>query len=194
MGMLDASLQFSSAQAVTASAQSTYFYDQLTGEQLTTTFTAVPTGEIWSKNETYFGEDLGIGKGLGTPRVVVSVGTAFTTLTGLTVSFQGAPVVAAAAANGLRSSLVFVDYIVTGEILVALLTANTRIASFDWPMRKSPQTSTVYNKGLPRFVALYYTVDGSSAGAGTINADVTLGDDDAQSTLLAYGNNFTVAA
>ena len=60
MGMLDLSLQFSNAQAITATAQSTNFYDQLTGQTLTTTYTPSPAA-IFSVNETYFGEDLGIG-------------------------------------------------------------------------------------------------------------------------------------
>jgi len=185
MAMLDANLQFSSAQAVTASAASTRFYDQLTGESLTTTFTPSPNN-IWSVNQTYFGEDLGIGKGLGTPRVVVNVGTAFATLTSLRIEFQGAPENNTAHASGLRSDLVFVTYIATDTIGVALLTANTRIAAFDWPMRKTGQA-------LPRFVQLLYTVGGSNASAGTITADVTLGDDDAQGTLQQYGSNFKAA-
>lgn len=184
MGMLDAKLQFSNAQAITASAASTYMYDQLTGDQDTTTFDKTPK-DIFGK-VTYYGEDLGIGKGLGTPRVVVNVGTAFLTLTGLTIAFQGAPNNVTAQASGNRSDLVFVPYMSTSEILLAALTANTRIAAFDWPMRAS-------GKALPRFVELYYTVDGSSATAGTVTSDVTLGDDDAQTTLQYYPNNYTVA-
>ena len=187
MGMLDAQLQFSAAQAVTASAQSTNFYDQLTGQLLTTTFTPTPTGAIWPVNETYFGEDLGIGKGPGTPRIVVETGTVFATLTSLQIQFQGAPMNNTAFGSGNRSDLVFVTYIQTDTIAVALLTANTRIASFDWPMRKTGQA-------LPRFVQLNYAVAGSNATTGTINADITLGDDDAQSTLSQYGSNYHVAA
>lgn len=186
MGMLDAKLQFSNAQAVTATAASTNFYDQLTGDLDTTAFTLTPNS-IWSVNETYFGEDLGIGKGLGTPRVVVDVGTAFLTLTSLQIAFQGAPNNATAAASGLRSDLTFVTYIETDAIAVAALTANTRVAAFDWPMRKT-------GNGLPRFVQLDYIVGGSNATAGTINADVTLGDEDAQGTLQYYGSNYKVAS
>lgn len=187
MGMLDASLQFSSAQAITASAQSTNFYDQLTGQSLTTTYTPTPTGVIWPVNETYFGEDLGLGKGLGTPRVVVNVGTVFATLTSLQIQFQGAPENSTSHGSGLRSDLSFVTYIQTDAIAVALLTANTRIASFNWPMRKTGQ-------GLPRFVQLNYVVAGSNATTGTVTADVTLGDDDAQTTLGQYGSNYKVAS
>jgi hypothetical protein len=187
MGMLDAALQFSNAQAITASAQSTNFYDQLTGASLTTTFTPIPAGVIWPVNETYFGEDLGIGKGLGTPRVVVETGTVFATLTSLQIQFQGAPMNSTAATSGNRSDLAFVTYIQTDAIAVALLTANTRIAAFDWPMRKTGQA-------LPRFVQLNYVVGGSSATTGTVTSDVTIGDDDAQGTLSQYGSNFHVAA
>lgn len=187
MGMLDAALQFSAAQAVTASAQSTNFYDQLTGQLLTTTYTPTPTGAIWPVNETFFGEDLGIGKGPGTPRVIVNTGTAFATLTSLQVQFRGAPENATSHSSGNRSDLVFVIYIETDAIPVAALTANTRIASFDWPMRQT-------GKALPRFVDLNYNVGGSNATTGTINADVTLGDDDAVTTLSQYGSNFKVAS
>lgn len=187
MGMLDAKLQFSNAQAITASAASTFMYDQLTGEQDTTTFTTAPNDIFGPASYLYFGEDLGIGKGLGTPRIVVNVGTVFATLTGLTIDFRGAPNNVTAQASGNRSDLTFVAYMATAEILLAALTANTRVAAFDWPMRAT-------GKALPRFVELFYTVDGSNATTGTITADVTLGDDDAQGTLQQYPNNYTVAA
>jgi len=185
MGMLDAKLQFSAGQVITASAQSTYFYDQLTADQDTTTFNTSPS-DIWG-TATYFGEDLGIGKGLGTPRILVNTGTVFATLTSLQVAFQGAPNNATAQASGNRSDLVFVTYIESAAIGVALLTANSRIMSFDWPMRETGQA-------LPRFVQLDYIVGGSSATTGTITADVTLGDDDATNTLPQYPNNYSVAA
>jgi hypothetical protein len=189
MGMLDLSLQFSNAQAVTASAQSTFFYDQLTGQQLTTTYTPTPAA-IFSSTQTFFGEDLGIGKGPGTPRVVCNVIQAFNTLTTMTIQFQGAPENATSHASGNRSDLVFVTYIQSDTIALALLTANTRVFAFDWPMRKVNANWA----GLPRFVQLNYVVAGSSATLGTITSDVTLGDDDAQTTLPQYGRNYAVAA
>lgn len=186
MGMLDATLNFSLAQAITASAASTNFYDQLNGSSGTTTFTPSPPN-IFSVTQTFFGEDLGIGKGLGTPRVVVNTGTAFATLTSLQIQFQGAPENSTAHASGNRSDLTFVTYIQTDTIAVALLTANTRIAAFDWPMRKTGQA-------LPRFVQLNYVVGGSNATTGTITSDVTIGDDDAQTTMAQYGRNYSVAS
>lgn len=188
MGMLDAALQFSSAQAITASAQSTNFYDQLTGQMLTSTYTLAPSAVWGNANEaTYFGEDLGIGKGPGTPRVVVETGTVFATLTSMQIAFQGATQASDSGQTGNRSSLTFVTYIETDAIAVALLVANTRIASFDWPMRKTGQ-------GLPRFVQLDYVVAGSNATSGTVNADITIGDDDAQGTMSLYPNNYNVAS
>lgn len=185
MGMLDAKLQFSNAQAITADAASTNMLDLLTGDLDTTTFSLTPN-DIHGK-ATYFGEDLGIGKGLGTPRVVVNVGTVFATIVDLTVRFEGAPNNATAQASGNRSDLTFVCYIKTDAIPLALLTVNTRIASFDWPMRRTSAA------GLPRFIQLYYDVN-TSATTGTLTSDVTIGDDDAQGTLQQYPNNFTVAA
>jgi hypothetical protein len=186
MGMLDAALQFSSAQVIAASAPSTFFYDQLTGSQLTNSYMPNPPN-IFSVTQTFFGEDLGIGKGPGTPRVLVNVGTAFAALTSLTVQFQRAPENNVSHASGNRADLAFVTYMQTDAIGVALLTANTRIASFDWPMRKAGQP-------LPRFVQLNYVVAGANATAGTVTSDVTLGDDDATNTLQQYGRNFNVAS
>ena len=71
MGMLDAKLQFSSAQAVTATAASTFFYDQLTGEHGHHDVHQGAERHLVAR-ATYFGEDLGIGKGPGTPRIIVS--------------------------------------------------------------------------------------------------------------------------
>jgi hypothetical protein len=53
---------------------------------------------------------------------------------------------------------------------LALLTANTRVFSFDWPMRKIGQP-------LLRFVQLNCVVAGAAPTAGALTADVTLGDD-----------------
>lgn len=183
--MLDNQLFFSDGQAITASAQSTNFYDQLTGDKNTTSFSTSPAAS-WGPNATFFGEDLGIGQGMGTPRIVVTTGAAaFATLTSLQVQFQGAPNNPTAQASGLRSDLVFVTYIQTDTIAVALLLASTQIASFDWPMRKAGQA-------LPRFVQLNYVVAGSNATAGSLKAAVTLGPNDGQNTMGQYPSGYSV--
>ena len=184
--MLDDKLTFSDGQAITATAASTYFYDQLTGEKDTTTFDTNPKAQ-WGPNATYFGEDLGIGQGVGTPRIVITTGSvAFATLTSLAILFQGAPDNVTAQASGLRSDLVFVTYMQTPAILTALLTASQQIASFDWPMR-------AIGNGLPRFVQLDYVVAGSNATAGSLTSSVTLAPNDAQGTLGQYPSGFHVA-
>lgn len=184
--MLDQKLQFSEAQAITATAASTYMYDLLTGESLTTTFTPTPPSD-WG-NATYFGEDLGIGQGPGTPRVVGSTVAAFAPGTGtVTVQFQGAPENATAHGNGLRSALVWTTYIQTDAVAGSLLTANSEAFSFDWPKRKPGQE-------LPRFVQLNYVVASGPFTGGTINAGVSLGPNDAVGTLGKYSSNYTVGA
>lgn len=186
MGMLDANLQFSSAQAITVTAASTFFYDQLTGEKRTTTFDNSSSLPYDWGNSTFFGEDLGVGKGVGIPRIVVSTGVVFASGTSVQIQFRGAPNNTTAQGTGNRSDLVFAVYMQTDTIALALLTANTRIASFDWPMRKAGQP-------LPRFVDLNYVVAGTFT-TGTLTSDVTLGPDDATGTLPQYPSNYTVAA
>lgn len=185
MAMLDKQLQFSNGQAITATAASTNVLDLLTSEQDTTTFTTAPSSTFG--NATYFGEDLGIGQGVGSPQVLVMSGAAaFLTLTSLNIQFQGAPNNATAQASGLISDLTFVTYIETGTIGVALLTASTMIARFAWPKRQIAAA-------LPRFVRLNYVVAGSNATAGSLTADVALATPDAVSTLGQYPSGYKVA-
>lgn len=179
--MLDNQLNFSLAQALTTTAASTNFYDELTGDSDQTTYNTAPPAVFGTGA---FGSDFGIGKGAGTPRVVVEVGAALTGGTSLQIQLQGAP--RDAGNSGLRSNLVFATYVQTDVILTALLTANTRIASIDWPMRKVGQSN-------PRFFQLNYNIAGTF-GAGNVSADVTLGDDDATTTLQQYPGNFKVAS
>lgn len=188
MTMMDRNLQFSNAQAITATASS-YVLDLATGLMDTsTTFDTNPAisagPNLTSKN--YFGEDLGMGP--VTPRVIVQTGsTAAGTGTSLAIDFQGAPMNSTAAASGLLSDLTFATYISTGTIALALLTAYTRIASFDWPMRKIAES-------LPRFVKLLYTVAGSNFTTLTVTADVTLVGSDALATVQKYPSGFKVGA
>jgi hypothetical protein len=183
MGMLDANLQFSNAQALTVTAGSTNIYDIALGVMVTTTYVAATALPMqWGPNATVFGEDLGIGKGKGTPRVMVNTGAAFVGGTSVAIQFQGAIDAGGTATSGLT----WTTYIQTDVIATALLTANTRIASFVWPMRKVAAA-------LPRFIRLNYVIVGTYS-AGTVTADVTLGDSDAQSTLPLMPSGYTVAA
>ena len=81
-----------------------------------------------------------------------------------------------------QPALTFTPYIMTDVIAQALLTTNTRVFSFDWPVRK-------VSLALPRFVQLNYVVVGPF-NAGTITADVTTGPDTANPTLGQYPANY----
>src|ERR1700678_4530508 len=109
--LLDQNLQFSNGQTVTASAASTNTVDLLTGTSLVTssgTYTVPPNSIIG--NATYFGEDFGIGRGMGTPRFVVTSGSGTPiTATSLQMAVQGAP----DNGGGTISGLTFVPYIET---------------------------------------------------------------------------------
>lgn len=181
--LMDKNIQFSNAQAITATAASTSTYDLETGLLVTTTFTPSPNAIIG--NATYFGEDLGLGKGQGTPYVIVKQVNASTAATGtsLQVSFQGAPMNVTAFGSGNVSDLVFVPYLFGPSIAAALLTSNSEIFAFAWPARKIAQA-------MPRFVNLEYTVGGSNFTNLTVDADVSLGVDSAQGTLPQYPANY----
>lgn len=183
--MMDKQLQFSNGQAITATAASTNILDLLTSDLDTTTFNNAPSSTFG--NATYFGQDLGLGNGVGSPHVVVMSGAAaFLTLTSLNIQFQGAPNNATAQASGNTSDLTFVTYIETGTIGVALLTASKMIADFAWPKRQIAAA-------LPRFVRLNYVVAGSNATAGSLYAEVTLAPASAVDTLGQYPSGYKVA-
>lgn len=108
---------------------------------------------------TRFGEDLGIGPGVGFPRIVAYVGTAFVTanVATLQVQFQGS-----------TDSTTWDTYISVNASGAANLTAGTRVADFAWP--RVPKEFS-----LPRYVRLNYKLPGSTSfTAGTIFAGVVL--------------------
>jgi len=180
----DQNLVFSSAQNVTVTAASTNTYDILNGAAIATsggTYTVPPNSIIG--NASFFGEDLGGGRGVGTPTVVViNVSTtAPTGGTSLQVQLQGAPDTLAAAGN--ISGLVFTPYIMSQVIPIASILAPRRLCSFDFPNR-SPD-----NAGLPRFIQLNYVCGGTFANL-SLNAYINLGDTQAQSTLGQYPANY----
>ena len=181
--LMDNQLQFSNAQAITATAASTYTIDLLTGDKLTTASDNFVTGAGSNVigNSTVFGEDLGIGRGKGTPRIVVTSGAGTPAAAdSLVIAFRGA---ADPGASGAVSGLTMIPYIQTRAIPLASILASTRLASFDWPKRE-------IQAALPRFVNLGYTVAGSNFTGLTVYADVTLGPDDGNGTLGQYSSNY----
>jgi hypothetical protein len=127
--ILDQQNMFSDAQAITASANSSNVIDTLPGGQNT-------------KSGIGDGQDISL---------FAQVGTAFATLTSLTVQLVSAD------DSGLSTNAI-VHYD-SGAIPVASLTANTRIVGLDVPFGK-----------YRRYVGLKYVVTGTNASAGTITA------------------------
>lgn len=185
--LMDILSQFSSAQAVTSTALSTNAYDLLLGAAVGSAgaITTQANSKTIIGNASTFGMDFGIGSTMGYPRVVGEAIAAFTASGSATlqIQFQGVP-----DPGSTLSGASWVTFGQTDTIAKSLLTANTRIFTFDWPMRKIGQA-------LPRFVVLNYVVATGPMTAGTITADNTVGgSDDALGTLPQYPANFTVAA
>lgn len=179
----DQNLVLSNAQAITATAVSTNTYDILNGASLLSasgTYAVPPNSVIG--NASFFGEDLGLGRGVGTPQVVGFTGSGTpAAATSLTVQLQGAPDTLAAAGN--VTGLVFVPYIQTRAILLASIVASRRLFAFDFPRRQE-------GDGLPRFINLNYVVAGSNFTGLTITSYINLGETSAQATLGQYPSNY----
>jgi hypothetical protein len=179
MALQDQNLVLSSAQAITGTAQSTNAYDILNGNTLAVATGAYTTNSIIG-NATTFGEDLGLGRGKGTPAIEVFSGSGTPiTATSLQIAAQGAP----DAGTGNTSGLTYVTYIETAAIPIASILASNRLAAFDLPRRQ-------VGAALPRFIALDYIVVGSNFSGLTVTAYINLGGTSAQSTLGQYASNY----
>lgn len=186
--LMDNFLFFSNAQAVTNTQASTYAIDLATGQKFTSSFDTAPNLK-WSVNQTYFGEDLGIGQGVGFPQVWCAVGTAFLSAGSSTIqiAIQGAPENNTAHANGLRSSLSFVTYAETGTIAKSLLTAGANLFRINLPARKP-------GEAMPRFLQMNYSVATADFTAGALSSALLLERDDWINFADQYGSGFSVGA
>jgi hypothetical protein len=177
----DQNTVLSSAQSITATAVSTNTYDILQGLSLSSsggTYTAPPNATIG--NASFFGEDLGLGRGVGTPQVVGFTGAGTPgTATSLTVQLQGA----VDNGGGTIAGLTFTPYIQTRTILLASIIASRRLFAFDFPRRQE-------GDGLPRFIQLNYVVGGANFTGLTLTSYINLGETSAQATLGQYASNY----
>jgi hypothetical protein len=173
-------LTFSAAQAITATAASTTIVD-LTG------FGSGTAPNLSFGTGTVYGADMGIGDGMATPKVWVGVGTTFLTLTSLNVAAQFAP------DNGSNAPGTYITYAETGAIPVADLVAGATIGTFDFPQMPAKIDGVLTDYPMPRFMRLNYTVAGSNATAGTVNAFIAI-QRDSQLAAANYPSNFTVAS
>lgn len=170
--LLDQNLVFSDAQTAsfTTSTPSTNYID-LTGGQTMN----IGVG-------TSFGEDLGIGVGVGQPQIVVQVGSVALRTTNsatLNVQFQGNAVATSAADTN------WITYIETGAMGASLLDAYNVIARFAWPRRQ-------IEAAMPRYVRLNYNIAGSIFTTGNISAFIVLTDDEWNTKY--YPSGFSVGA
>lgn len=183
MALMDQNLVLSSAQPVTATAQSTNCYDILNGNTLLVSSGAAGgayTTNAVIGNASVFGEDLGLGRGVGTPQIEVFSGSGTpAAATSLDIQLQGAP----DAGTGQTNGLTYVTYIGTEAIPLASILASNRLARFDMPQRR-------VGAALPRFFALNYVVAGSNFTGLTVTSYVNLGGTSAQTTLGQYPSNY----
>lgn len=180
MAYTDISLTFSSAQAITATAASTNIVD-LTGAG------SGNAPNLSFGSATVYGADMGVGDGMAIPKIVVSVGTVFATLTSLTIAAQFAP------DDGTNHPGTYITYAQTGAIPVADLVASAMLGTFGFPQMPTRMDGLLTDYPMPRFVRLNYTVAGSNATTGTLNAYIEL-QRDSQNAGVNYPSNFSVAA
>ncbi|WP_439392337.1 hypothetical protein ACRQ5Q_22340 [Bradyrhizobium sp. PMVTL-01] len=179
MALQDQNLVLSSAQAVTATAQSTNAYDLLTGNTLAVATGAYSTNSIIG-NASVFGEDLGLGRSKGTPQIEVFSGAGNPgAATSLTIQAQGAP----DAGTGNTSGVAYKVYAQTGAIPLASVLASSRLGTLDLPRRET-------RAALPRFIALNYVVAGANFTNLTLTSYINIGSNSAQDTLGQYPSNY----
>ena len=179
MALMDQNMVLSSAQAITATAHSTNAYDIANGGTL-----AVASGAYTSNfidgNATVFGEDLGLGRGVGTPAIEVFSGSGTPAgATSLDIQLQGA----VDPGTGNTSGCTYVAYLGTEPIPLASILASNRLAAFDFPRRR-------VGTAMPRFIALNYVVAGSNFTGLTVTAYINLGGTSAQAALGQYASNY----
>jgi len=135
----------------------------------------------------FWGEDLGLGRGVGTPTVdVYMTATAATPPAGGT-SIQVILAGAVDNGSGSVSGLTFTPYITSAAIPLAQLLANlaqnwNQIAEFDLPRRP-------IGTPLPRFLQLQYVAVGTFTGLN-LKGYIGLGDTSAEDTLGQYAANY----
>lgn len=173
MAFFDQTLLLSSAQAITATAASTNIYD----------ITGAGSGNspgVSFGNATTFGADMGIGDGVAVPYLLMTVGTAFVSGGGatLTVQIQSAP------DNGSNAPGSYVTLSATQAFTAAQLTAGAVLL-----LPIPPVAPIKLGEVLPRFYRINYTVGTSTFSAGTVTSVILLNPPSGLVSTL-YPNNF----
>ena len=160
---LDALVQLSTAQAVTATAASTNIYD-VTGAGSGNAPNMI--GGVTSTGNALIGFDIGAGDGFAIPELFWNVNTAFTAggAATLTIAIQAAP------DNGSNAPGTWSTIVQTAAIPVANLTAGSG-GQFQIP-EISPDMG--FGEAMPRFYRVNYTVATGPFTAGAISANIVL--------------------
>lgn len=167
MSYIDQNLVFSDTQAITATTASTSNYDMSGGG----------TGQfLFSVNQSRFGQDLGIGDGMGIPKILGVVTASFSTGGSPTLNIQF---------QGSTDSVTWTTYVETGAIAAAVMTIGQRIFAIDWPVR-------AIGAAMPRYVRLNYVVASGPFTTGSLFAAIVLGRDDSTLDYSQYGSGFSV--
>lgn len=159
---LDNLVQFSTAQAITATAASTNIYD-VTGAGSGNAPNMI--GGVTSSGNALIGFDIGAGDGIAIPEVYCNVTTAFVTggSATLTIQLQAAP------DNGSNAPGSYVTIVQTAVLTAAQLAANS---SFQFQVPEVPPST--FGEAMPRFYRLNYVVATSTFSAGNLSANLVL--------------------
>lgn len=168
MAYFDLLTQLSSAQAITATADSTNVFD-ITGAGVGVAPSMIGSGGV----NTAIGLDFGAGDGVAVPEVFVVVTTAGTGSGTITISLSAAP------DNGSYSPGTYTVIYSSAAFVGTALTKGSAL-KFSVPPIAPGQA-------LPRFYKLTYTVSGSATA--TFTADIMLNAPDLRDPTL-YGNNY----
>lgn len=160
---LDALVQFSTAQAITATAASTNIYD-VTGAGSGNAPNMIG-GVTAAGAATLIGFDIGDGDGIAIPEVYVDVSTSFASGGGATLQI----VLQAAPDNGSNAPGTYVTIYQSAVLTVAQLTSN---AAIQFQVPEVPPST--FGEAMPRFYRLNYVVATSTFSAGALNANLVL--------------------
>jgi hypothetical protein len=127
-------------------------------------------------------QDMGMGDGMGIPKIAVLIGTAFTSSSsGLRLNF---------AIQGSTDSTNWTTYSETGALATSSLTAGKWVLPIDLPRRPS-------GASLPQYYRMNATFSGTtveSISSGTIIGGLVQQRSDSDDTLGLYSSGFTVTS
>jgi len=166
--LLDYNLMFSNAQLITVSAASTNTIDLSGGSG--NVYGVLPTGQG-------FGEDIGVGDGVNTPKVFFSIITAFADCTTVQFGIQGY--------DDWTAPVGWTTYAASPAVAIASLTLGAQW-TIDIPRR-------IFGARLPRYLRTYYTVVGGPEAHGSVTSGILL-THGVHTDAGAYPSNFVVGA